>query len=218
MSTGAAKGEAALLEQGARELGVDLGEETARRLLAYLDLVYVWNRHAGITTIARPDAVRLHVLDSLAVASELGGSPVLDLGTGGGLPGMVLAIVLPERDFVLAESNRKRCSFLHEVVRQLGLRNVRVVEGDVDRLSEPAGYPTVVSRAFRPPLEFLRTARPLVAAGGKVLLLTAAVADEELRTLGAGAGLDLVAAKRFELPGGREPRAIASFHPVPKQS
>ena len=60
--------------------------------------------------------------------------------------------------------------------------------------------------------------RTRVWTAGKVLLLTAAVADEELRTLGAGAGVELVAAKRFELPGGREPRAIASFRPVPQQS
>lgn len=203
-----------LLRRGARALGVELSEGQEEALLRYLDLLYVWNRSAGLTRIPREKAVRLHLLDSLAAQAALAEadrSPCLDLGTGGGLPGLVLAVANPGRDFVLAESNRRRCSFLLEAVRVLGIANVRVAQGDVADLPQSSPYPLVISRAFRPPAEFLAIASGLTAKGGRVVLLMADPSETDLSALEAGSGLVLKDCRRLVLPGGDEPRAIVVF-------
>jgi 16S rRNA (guanine527-N7)-methyltransferase len=173
VKTEAPQDELATLRQGATELGLCFGPDLEANLLRYLDLVYVWNRAAGLTTIVRANAVRLHLLDSLAALPSVTGSPCLDLGTGAGLPGLVLAIVAPATSFVLVESNRRRCSFLLEVVRLLGLRNVRVIESDVESLPKDVRYPVVISRAFRPPVEFAGIASRFVTGDGRVVLMLA---------------------------------------------
>ncbi len=203
------------LRQGAAELGVALSPEQEVDLLRYLDLLYVWNRAAGLTTIVRADAVRLHLLDSLATLQSVSAGPCLDLGTGAGLPGLVLAIVSPGTSFVLVESNRRRCSFLMEVVRVLGLRNVRVVESDVESLPRDVRHPVVISRAFRPPLEFASIAARFVAGDGRVVLMLADPTSPELEELEAVSGLRLLEARRFSLPGGGERRALVVLQPKP---
>jgi 16S rRNA (guanine527-N7)-methyltransferase len=206
--------ELSLLCEGCSELGVSLSSEQLDRLLRYVDLVYVWNKAAGLTTIPREKAIRLHVLDSLAALRAIDRGPCLDLGTGAGLPGLVLAIACPDTEFVLGESNRRRCSFLLEVVRVLGLRNVRVVEGDVDALPADQRYPLVISRAFRPPPEFLSTASRLVDREGRVVLLMADPSDGDLLMLAQGAELVLDRSFRLTLPGGTESRTIAVLRRV----
>lgn len=213
MSGGAGNRDLALLREGCSELGVSLSAEQQERLLRYVELVYVWNKAAGLTTIPRENAMRLHVLDSLAALRAIGSGPCLDLGTGAGLPGLVLAIAREDTEFVLGESNRRRCSFLMEVVRVLGLRNVRVVEGDVDALPVDQRYPLVISRAFRPPAEFLATASRLVESSGRVVLLMADPTESDLLELGRGARLRLEQSFRLTLPGGAEARTIAVFRP-----
>lgn len=208
MSLEVAQTELESLRQGAAELGAVLSTEQEGLLLRYLDLIYVWNRAAGLTTIVRANAVRLHLLDSLATLASVSGSPCLDLGTGAGLPGLVLAIVMPATSFVLVESNRRRCSFLLEVVRVLGLPNVRVVESDVESLPKDVRYPVVISRAFRPPPEFACIASRLVAENGRVVMMLADPTSSELEALETVSGLRLLEARRFSLPGGPERRAV----------
>lgn len=199
------------LRLGAEALGVELAAEQREALLCYVDLMFVWNRAAGLTTIARANAVRLHLLDSLAAASSLGEGACVDLGTGAGLPGLVLAISKPAVSFVLVESNRRRCSFLLEAIRVLRVPNVRVIESDVESLDPAVRYPTVISRAFRQPPEFLRIARRVVAPGGFIVLLLADPAEVELRDLEQRIGVSVESCRRLQLPGGQEPRTIVRF-------
>lgn len=211
MTAGGRPNEDRQLAGGAQELGVTLSDGQREALLRYVELLYIWNRAAGLTTIPRENAIRLHVLDSLAASPSVLEGPVVDLGTGAGLPGLVLAIARPEVDFVLVESNRKRCSFLLEVLRILALPNVRVLESDVESLPREVLYPTVISRAFRPPAEFLRIARGLVQAGGRIVLLLADPSEQDLADLERGIGLAVEDCRRLRLPDGREPRAIVRF-------
>jgi 16S rRNA (guanine527-N7)-methyltransferase len=213
VSESPADSDAELLSEGCDELGVSLSASQHDLLLRYLDLLYVWNRSAGLTTIARPDAVRLHLLDSLAAVDAITGGPCLDLGTGGGLPGIVLAVVRPALSFVLVESNRRKCSFLLEVVRSLGLANVRVIESDYDRFAPEQSFPIVVSRAFRPPAEFLEISHRFVAPGGHVVLLLADPSDSELAVLAEESGFRIESCRRVKLPRGREPRTVVAFRP-----
>ena len=204
-------GEDRQLETGAKELDVPLSPGQRGLLLRYLDLIYVWNRAAGLTTIPRENALRLHLLDSLAAVPAVVDGPCLDLGTGAGLPGLVLAVANPGLSFVLVESNRRKCSFLLEAIRVLGVSNARVLESAVENLSPDLLYPTVISRAFRPPAEFLQIAHRLVKPAGKIVLLLAAPTDSDLETLEAGIGFPVESCRRLVLPAGSEPRAIVSF-------
>jgi 16S rRNA (guanine527-N7)-methyltransferase len=202
------------LAEGCAELGVDLTAAQRETLLRYLDLIYIWNRAAGLTTIPRERAVRLHLLDSLAAAPAVAEGPCVDLGTGAGLPGMVLAIARPETSYVLVESNRKRCSFLLEAIRILPVANARLIESDVESLPEGVLYPTVISRAFRPPAEFLGIARRLVKPAGHIVLLLADPSPSDLAELERAIGVPVEQCRRLRLPGGGEPRAIVCFRPA----
>ncbi len=200
-----------LLSTGSRELGVELDEEQTSSLLTFLDQIYIWNRLAGLTTIPRENAARLHILDSLAARPFVRTGPCLDIGTGAGLPGLVLAVVLPAVRFVLVESNRKRCSFLSETSRLLGLKNVEIVQSDIETFAPEPRYPTVISRAFRPPSEFLQIAGKLVREDGEIVLLMADPTTEFLSELERNSGFSASRERRFALPGGGEPRTIVSF-------
>jgi 16S rRNA (guanine527-N7)-methyltransferase len=207
----AAVRDAERLAAGCRELGIELTPAQLEQQIRYIDLLYVWNRSAGLTTIPREDAVRLHLLDSLAAADAWSIGPCLDLGAGGGLPGIPLAISRPAESFLLVESNRRKCSFLLEAIRAVGLANVRVVEGDYARFRPDERFPTVISRAFRPPEEFLTIASRFVAPAGQVVLLLADPEEDEIRALASAAGLALETRRRFRLPAGGEPRTIVTF-------
>jgi len=213
MTGSLAKQERETLAEGAIALGVPLDSTQVDTLARYLDLLYLWNRSAGLTAVARPAAVRLHLLDSLLAlplpASDSTSGSCADLGTGAGLPGIVLAVADPRRSFVLVESNRRKCSFLMEAVRSLGLSNVEVIEGDADQLvAGVRRFPVVVSRAFRSPLAFLRTAAGLLETGGHAVSMLANPSESEVSALVAESGLALVEERRSILPGGGEPRTI----------
>jgi len=198
---------------GCSQLGVNLTENQRADLLRFLELLYAANPVAALTTIKPADAIRLHVLDSLAASRAVERGPCLDMGSGGGLPGLVLAIAMPEMNFVLAESNGRRCRFLQEAVRVLGLSNVRIVQGDIRALPRNERYFTVISRAFRPPVEFLRLARKVVEPDGRIVVLLADPSDQDLEKFAHAAKLTLEQCARFRLPGGDEPRAVAAFRP-----
>ncbi len=197
------------LVSGAEELGLCLEPEVVERLISFLDGVYVWNRSAGLTTIPRSEAVRLHLLDSLLPwAFFAPKSRVADLGSGGGFPGVPLAVVLPAVNFTLIESNRRRANFLAEMRRELRLENVSVVQGDVHRL-DLGTFDTVISRAFREPGEFLGIAASLLGTGGTAVVMAATwLNTDRARTL-ESTGFELDDLAETTLPGGTERRTVA---------
>ena len=111
----AAADEARQLESGAAALGVSLDARAVGLLLVFLERIYAWNRSAGLTTVARSDAVRLHLLDSLSIVPFLPASgAIVDLGSGAGLPGIPVAIALANASVTLVEARRRKASFLAE--------------------------------------------------------------------------------------------------------
>ncbi|HRD94634.1 MAG TPA: 16S rRNA (guanine(527)-N(7))-methyltransferase RsmG, partial [Accumulibacter sp.] len=121
------------LEQGLRILGIDLPAGAQRGLLDYAALLTKWNRTYQLTALRDPSlAVSHHLLDSLAVLPFVGGESLLDVGSGGGMPGIPLAIARPELRVVLVDSNSKKAAFLQQVAIELGLANIAVHCGRVE--------------------------------------------------------------------------------------
>lgn len=119
------------------------------QLNSYLDLLEKWNKVYNLTAIRERDAMeKLHILDSLAVFKFIKGKRIIDVGTGAGLPGVVLAIVNQDIEVTLLDSNGKKTRFLQEVQRVLGLENINVVHARVLDYQVSTGFSTVVSRAF----------------------------------------------------------------------
>lgn len=202
---------------GAKELGIDLIASEARALVDFLDLFYSWNRYGGFTRIPREHGVRLHLLDSLSVVSDLGDvASIADLGTGGGMPGIPLALVLRRSEFTLVESRGRRCTFLREVVREYGLGSrVQVLEGDAWELArDEERFDAILGRAFLPPRDLLVLGSHLIQAAGRVIVMGSE--DEWIRgaaitDLLNDLGLELRSNRVFALPGGQETRRVFRF-------
>lgn len=202
---------------GAKTLGVDLDESSARSLLAFLERFYSWNRYGGFTRIPKELGIRLHLLDSLSVVKDLGGAvSIADLGTGGGMPGIPLAIASCESEFTLVESRGRRCTFLREVVRDYGLLSrVRVLEMDAWELTHgEQRFDAVVARAFLPPKKLLLLGSQLIQPAGRVIVMGSDeewIKREEIADLLKGLGLQLRSDRRLVLPDGEETRRIFRF-------
>lgn len=154
----------------------------------YLDLLEKWNAAYNLTAVRGRKAMETeHVLDSLAIVPHLGitGGTVVDVGTGAGLPGMVLAIVRPENRYVLIDSNGKKTRFLTQAAHELGLRNVTVINGRIEDY-QPAGRVDVVtSRAFASLADMVQGCHALLADGAMALAMKGVRPDEEIAALPA---------------------------------
>lgn len=159
--------ERSAIAAAAASVGCPIDEDQAGALARYVDLLYTWNRSAGLTTVERDDAPELHIADSLtalpAVDRPLAGSAsgpreIADLGSGGGLPGVVLAVMRPGLSVVLIERKRRKCSFLREASRVLSLHNLSVLEADTGELIHGGRrWEAVVARAFQQPEPLVKT-------------------------------------------------------------
>lgn len=158
----------------------------AEKLTAFVELLLHWNRVHNLTGIRdRDELLNRHLVESLALRPLIAGETAADIGSGGGLPGIPLAIVLPGCRFTLIESRRKRASFLRHAAATLALANVEVAHSRAEALG-PRQFATVLARAVAPPKELLEIATPLVAPGGRLVLLTGADKARETVALAAG--------------------------------
>jgi 16S rRNA (guanine527-N7)-methyltransferase len=166
------------LQKGLEQLSVvaDL-----QRLYAYLLLLDKWNHVYNLTAIREQHAmVNLHLLDSLAILPWIKRSRILDVGTGPGLPGIPLAIVAPELQVVLLDSNGKKIRFLQEAKRTLGLANVEIVQSRAEIYRPNQGFDTVISRAFSNLQQMIEWTEHLVAPQGIWLAMKGRQPEEEL--------------------------------------
>lgn len=195
--------EAAALESGSARLGVALPEGALAKLEAYLALLAKWNRTYNLTAIREPERmVTHHALDSLAVVPRLPqrkGIAVLDVGSGGGLPGIPIAIARPDARVVLVDSASKKAAFLAQAAIELPLANVEAVAARVEDYAPGRRFDVVISRAFSDLATFARLASPHLAAGGVMLAMKGVHPDEELAELPAS--VEVVAAHRLDVPG-----------------
>lgn len=189
---------AELLRQGIMELGLDLDDSQHLRLLNYLQLIQKWNQAFNLVGVS--DSHRLttkHLLDCLSVAPYIDQGPVLDVGSGAGLPGIPLAIAHPDISFVLLDSNGKKTRFMRQTVIELQLDNVAVIQSRIQDHVAPARYFMVLSRAFAPLQAALKLLAEQCAPGGKVGIMLGEAA-EQLPPL---PGLELMTMHQLTVPG-----------------
>jgi 16S rRNA (guanine527-N7)-methyltransferase len=184
----------ALLSAGVEELGLGLSDAQLDKLVDYVALLAKWNAVYNLTAIRDPRQMLIqHILDSLSIVphlAKLGPSSVLDVGSGGGLPGIVLAIVLPDWTVTLNDIVHKKTAFQAQARAELGLTNLSVVTGRVETLKPgvdvPAKFDVIVSRAFAELADFVTLARHLVAEQGAIWAMKGVRPDGEIERLPAG--------------------------------
>jgi 16S rRNA (guanine527-N7)-methyltransferase len=197
---------APLLANGVRELGLDLSDAQRGKLLDYVALLAKWNAVYNLTAIRDPRQMLIqHILDSLSIVPHLatrGASSVLDVGSGGGLPGIVLAIVLPDWTVTVNDIVHKKTAFQAQAKAELGLANLSVVTGRVETLKPgaevPAKFDVIVSRAFAELADFVTLARHLVADKGAIWAMKGVRPDGEIERLPAGAHVEQII--RLDVP------------------
>ena len=171
------------LASGVSKLELDLNAETQQKLLDYLALLQKWNKVYNLTAIRNAEQmISHHLLDSLAVMPYLWPGRWLDVGCGAGLPGLVLAIVKPDWDFTLLDSNSKKTSFVQQATIELGLKNVKVLCTRVEDLQTKVKFDGIISRAFAETADFVQQTRHLLAEQGRWAAMKGAP-EQELQHL-----------------------------------
>jgi len=191
----------AALQRGLGELALTLPPDATEKLLAYLELLAKWNKTYNLTAIRDPlQAVSLHLLDSLAVLRELSGrgGPLTDVGSGGGLPGIPLAIAEPMRRVTLNDANEKKGAFLRQAVIELGLRNADVHVGRAEDWRPAERFAVVITRGFASVVDFLAACRHLVAPAGVLAAMKGAYPEAELAQVPADC--DCSEVRRLKVP------------------
>jgi 16S rRNA (guanine527-N7)-methyltransferase len=207
-------GLASALADGLATLGVAADTGTRERLLAYVELLAHWNRTYNLTAIREPERMLTHhVLDSLSALPWVRGPRVLDVGSGGGLPGIPLALVAPQLSVTLLDSNSKKTAFLVHAVGALGLTQVEVAHARAEQFAPVRHYDTVVSRAFSDLRDFVqRTAAFATPASGRLVAMKGVLPHEELAQLDGLATLE--AAHPVTVPGVEGQRHILVLAPA----
>lgn len=172
------------LAAGLGELGLDLSAEQQNKLLAFRDLLLKWNKTYNLTALRDPaQAISHHLLDSLAILPHVGAGALLDVGSGGGLPAIPLAIARPELSVSMVDTVQKKTTFLQQAVIELGLKNATVHHARVEEM--PGTYAQISSRAFAEIGLFVSLTRHLLAPGGRWLAMKGVRPDDELKALPA---------------------------------
>jgi 16S rRNA (guanine527-N7)-methyltransferase len=215
----------ATLQQAAGQLGLGLSDAEAGLLLAYVDLLQRWNRVYNLTALRDPaDMLSHHLVDCLAVLPPLrrwwaerpfgADQParVLDVGSGGGLPGVVLAALQPGWQIDCVDTVAKKASFIRQVAAELRLPNLRGLHARVEALPlPPGGYPLITARAFASLVDFTALTRPLLAPGGAWMAMKGRLPTEELAALPAD--VEVFHVEHLQVPGLDAQRCLVWMRP-----
>ncbi len=176
------------LVDGAHALQLQLSEAQITQLIDYLALLSKWNSVYNLTAVRNPaQMVIQHLLDSLAAVPAFAAAhDVLDVGAGGGLPGMVLAIARPELRVSLIDTVHKKTAFLMQAKAELGLANVSVYTARVEQLKVPHKFDVITSRAFAELNDFVSWSGHLLQDGGRFIAMKGIMPDGEIARLPAG--------------------------------
>jgi len=164
--------------------GYDISQSSQDHFLKYLDLLQRWNKAFNLTAITDPEEmVWLHILDSLSIQPYLHGDRIIDVGTGAGLPGIPLALINPEKQFILLDSNSKKTRFLTQAKAELGLQNIEVIHSRCEDFQPDKKFTSIVSRAFSSIRVMLETTQHLLAPEGQFLAMKGVYPEEEINDI-----------------------------------
>lgn len=172
------------IQQSLNKAGLQVSEHQLTQFEQYLLLLEKWNKTFNLTAIThRDEMLEKHLVDSLAVANYLTGEYFLDVGTGAGLPGIPLAILFPEKQFSLLDSNSKKTRFLQQVKTQLQLKNVTVYHSRVENLQVKQKFDGILSRAFASLKDMLDGSQHLCAETGYFFAMKGQYPESELQEI-----------------------------------
>jgi 16S rRNA (guanine527-N7)-methyltransferase len=162
-------------------MGLEVTAETQNKLLAYLALLQKWNKVYNLTAVRDPlEMVTLHLLDSLSVLPYIKAKSLLDVGSGGGLPGIVLAICQPALQVTTIDTVQKKTIFMRQVKGELGLDNLQVVHARVEKFNPNQKFEAIISRAFSEIALFVKLTQKLLTQNGQWLAMKGQMPHDEL--------------------------------------
>ena len=196
---------------GLRELGEDPTSHPCERYLQYIELLRKWNRAYNLTAVREPEQILgRHVLDSLSILPYVHSGDCLDVGSGAGLPGLILALARPADRWLLLDSNGKKVRFLEQAIMELGCRNAEAVQSRIEDFETERRFSSIVSRALGSLEEFSGTAR-LLADGGVLLAMKG---PDPGREIPAGLRRKMrVEVHTLAVPGADSPRTLVVLRP-----
>jgi len=171
------------LQQGSETMNLSLSDEQQQALIAYVTLLVKWNKVYNLTSIRKPEEmISRHILDSLSIAPYITGTSLLDVGTGAGLPGIPLAIMYPEMQVTLLDTNSKKTRFLQQVKAELALKNITIVHARVEE-ADLGKFDIVTTRAFASVTDIINLAGQHCAEKGTLMLMQGVAPQDELAAM-----------------------------------
>jgi 16S rRNA (guanine527-N7)-methyltransferase len=175
---------APILQSGQRALDLNLTQTAQEKIIKYMGLLYKWNRTYNLTAVRDPKLILIrHIFDSLAITPFIVGPNVLDFGSGAGLPGIPLALALPEYDFVLLDSSNKKTIFLNHVMLSLDIKNVSVVTERIESFNFTPGFATIITRATTTLDAVINKTQHLCNKKGQFLIMKGKYPTKELESI-----------------------------------
>lgn len=172
------------LKQGSQKLGLTLSDEALNLLLKYQDALVLWNKAYNLTAIREPKEMLVkHLMDSLSILNYLPEGRLLDIGTGGGMPGMIIALCQPERPCVLLDSNGKKIRFLKQFIADLKLKNVIAVQTRVENqesIDQLGKFDVITSRAFASLTDFIAASKPFLHENSYIAAMKGLIPVDEV--------------------------------------
>ncbi|AGH79986.1 16S rRNA methyltransferase GidB [Psychromonas sp. CNPT3] len=161
-----------------------VSDKQINQLIQLLELLVKWNKAYNLTSVRDPQQMLIkHIMDSIVVSPHLQGQRLIDVGTGPGLPGLPLAILNPDKQFVLLDSLGKRLRFIRQAVLELGLKNVEFIQSRVEEYHPEEKFDVVLSRAFASLADMLNWCKHLSNENGHFLALKGQLPEQEIKNL-----------------------------------
>jgi 16S rRNA (guanine527-N7)-methyltransferase len=168
----------------AKIIGIEISEFQVEQLIKYIELLIKWNKAYNLTAIRDPrEMLNRHLIDSLSIAPFIKGENILDVGTGPGLPGIPMAILYPDIQFLLLDSNGKKTRFLTQCKITLGLQNIQVFNGRVEEADIDIKFDQIVSRAFTSLGNMVNLCAHLLAEKGQFMAMKGLASETEAKEI-----------------------------------
>ena len=206
------------LESGCAALKITLPALLQEALLQHYALLVQWNRHINLTAVdSEAEAAEKHYVDSLALLPELGGQrSILDVGAGGGFPGLVVQLAQPAESMVMVDAVAKKVGFLKQAIAALRVPGARALHLRLEGTPEKEGlqpFQCVTARAVGPLGRLLPLLRPYLEPGGRFVAALGKVEPSEVEVQARALGWEVAGLRSYRLPGSGAERSVAVLHP-----